>query len=735
MNQSVSLFRTIAIVGALLSAPLAFAQTNFFIEHKPTNLRFHSCSNVDGTPVIAISGNNSSDCAQWRRVPVDDYFYIQNARTGMNIRPATRENGAAIEVRPQSWRGNFTQWSYDDRGEGFGHLVNRATGKHIFIAAGGLGAPLEQRPSSWRGNFTRWRFVEVGSDGEPLPTPSSAPTPSTTPTSSASPISTPAPTNAPTQVPTAVPTSDPTQAPTTAPTAPPVPSAITLEAETGVLSGNARTFSDAAASGGQGVAFIFALGDSLGFTNVVAADSISVRYASEFSGTLSVRVNSVDVGNFNFSSTGQFVSSYAETSLQANIPENATVEIFYDNGDSAMNIDTVTFSSNGGIPNPGPQPTPASTSTPAAGPTPGPIGDRPAAGKPAIPAEGQRYFILGQDQISIEEYMSDPTLPRPVGFTTYTTLSRGEPNFDNSYCFKGLDGLKNIGNYRSNTSVGCAPNDNRRQNFWGSGTQNAEWVIETYNPEIVAIGMFCPRNDLISSLFNNGAYDDLLEELADFFNQYSSTSFFLRTCYEFNGDAGGWSPENIRGTFRYVREFLDSRNVTNVAHVWQSDSFHSTQRSTGPIGEQEQGFWPGRRFVDWVGSSQFASLVDEEAAIAESEGLPHFIAEATVHGPLFFQYDFKLPFNTSTRSPSGIVNLQNDLIWFNDKRGEIDRASTKAWHYINANWSIQPQWANAPDQAGQNFFTYTDSRIQVSPEVRQFFINYVTEQNGFILGE
>ena len=55
-----------------------------------------------------------ADVFRWK-----NYFYIQNERTGKNIRPATAEEGAAIEIRPESWRGAWTQWSYEDRGDGF----------------------------------------------------------------------------------------------------------------------------------------------------------------------------------------------------------------------------------------------------------------------------------------------------------------------------------------------------------------------------------------------------------------------------------------------------------------------------------------------------------------------------------------------------------------------------------------------------------------------------------------
>ena len=129
-----------------------------FIVHKPTGYRFYSCSTADGAAVTADASGDSSACAQWKQVANGSYFHIQNRQSGKFIRPATSDNGAAIQVQPSSWTGNWTQWSYEDRGAGFGHLINRATGKFVYIPAGAAGGNLEQQPSSWRGDYTQWQF-------------------------------------------------------------------------------------------------------------------------------------------------------------------------------------------------------------------------------------------------------------------------------------------------------------------------------------------------------------------------------------------------------------------------------------------------------------------------------------------------------------------------------------------------------------------------------------------------
>ena len=525
--------------------------------------------------------------------------------------------------------------------------------------------------------------------------------------------------------------------------------ATTVEAESGSTYSGARTYSDGAASGGSGVAYISSVGAGFSVTNVPASSQMVITYASMQSGSISIKVNGADVGNVSFSSTGNWTVNYSTATFSGTIPENATIDVFHDNGDAALNVDKLEFngegsssssgssssgdgSSSGGTSSSGGS---SGGSTSGGGSSSGSTSSGGSGSKPAIPANGQRYYFIGQDQKSIQDYHEVAGLPQPYGYTVYATLSRGEPSYDGSYCFKGLDGLKNLNNYNSNTAAGCAQGDTTRRNQWGSGVQNVEWVIATYNPEVINLGLWCPRNDSMPSLYNNGAYDDLLTELADFFKANSSTKFLMRTCYEFNGDAGGWSDVNFRNTFKYIRNFMDNENVQNVAHVWQSDAFHGTGRGTSAIGNAEQGYWPGKQYVDWIGVSQFDSDIGEEAGIAQSEGLPLFIAEATPHGALFHQYDFKLAFNSTGSSPDGQVTLHNDLDWFNNKDNEIYQDVVKGWAYINADWSSQPQWANAADQAGQNYFKYSDTRVQMNSTVQNHFTNMVSPSNGFILGQ
>ena len=151
------LLNSITLTTLLTASVAAMAQDYSYVVHKPTGLKFHSCSSIDGSAVVAASAMDVSECVRWEQVPAGEYFFIRNWASGKNVRPASSENGSAIEIQPANWTGNWTQWSFEDRGDGFGHLVNRATGKYIF-SGGNEGESLELQPSSWRGNYTQWAF-------------------------------------------------------------------------------------------------------------------------------------------------------------------------------------------------------------------------------------------------------------------------------------------------------------------------------------------------------------------------------------------------------------------------------------------------------------------------------------------------------------------------------------------------------------------------------------------------
>ncbi len=161
-DKRVFIYTNIIII--LCFSKSIFAQDYYYITHKPTGSKLHSCETTDGSPVKGVDSQNQENCAHWERDLVGDFFYIKNRVSEKHIRPDTNLDGSSIVIQPNTWRGNWTQWRYDDRGDGFGHIVNRATGKHIHFANSNPGQNILQQPSTWRGNWTQWQFAPVTQD-------------------------------------------------------------------------------------------------------------------------------------------------------------------------------------------------------------------------------------------------------------------------------------------------------------------------------------------------------------------------------------------------------------------------------------------------------------------------------------------------------------------------------------------------------------------------------------------
>ncbi|MBD0384040.1 glycoside hydrolase family 9 protein [Paenibacillus sedimenti] len=114
-----------------------------------------------------------------------------------------------------------------------------------------------------------------------------------------------------------------------------------IEAETATLLGRAAIYNDAAASGGKAVQFLEVTGDGIQFSNVPAAASLTVHYASINSGTYSMYVNGVKTKTINFTGNGGWFGAYTSVTVPINIPAGATLKFQCDAGDSGWNVDYI----------------------------------------------------------------------------------------------------------------------------------------------------------------------------------------------------------------------------------------------------------------------------------------------------------------------------------------------------------------------------------------------------------
>jgi hypothetical protein len=121
------------------------------------------------------------------------------------------------------------------------------------------------------------------------------------------------------------------------------PTSVKMEAESGTTKGSASVYNDAPASGGKGMAYISTNGAGFTLRNVLASTSFELRYASAQTGNISYYVNGVKGGNIGFSSTGNWITTYASVNVTKTIPVGATVDIVFESGNAALNVDYITF--------------------------------------------------------------------------------------------------------------------------------------------------------------------------------------------------------------------------------------------------------------------------------------------------------------------------------------------------------------------------------------------------------
>ncbi|MCJ8321529.1 MAG: Ig-like domain-containing protein [Colwellia sp.] len=115
---------------------------------------------------------------------------------------------------------------------------------------------------------------------------------------------------------------------------------IRLEAENGILSGDAQLYDDSDASNGSGIAYIFTTGSGVTFSDLSQSEQITIRYSSELAGTISIYIND-QKHSLIFAPTGGWVSNYSYVVLKTAIDENSSMTLQFDEGDTAMNVDYI----------------------------------------------------------------------------------------------------------------------------------------------------------------------------------------------------------------------------------------------------------------------------------------------------------------------------------------------------------------------------------------------------------
>ena len=402
---------SIGFASALLAAASAYAQDYYFIDHKPTERRLQACLDETGTVIRAVDDSHIWRCVQWEKIDKGEYFHLKGNDAQKFIAPKTTDSGADLIQVPTSWNGDWTQWSLQDTSDGYGHLVHKTSGKFVFLSGHASGPKLQPSSwvgdyTRWK--FTSihgapmvpevdcgndFSYATLGNDDFHFITISCSVESESeivdvfaewshfpgfshdiTYENGEYHISIPIGhdpdvylfvfevTNAAGYTGNdevlidlydgTVVTPPPSEGPTPGFTCTPAPAYdFLLEAEEGEIFGSASTYADDAASGGQGVAFISSPGAGVSVeAGAFNSVTFSVTYASELDGQISYSVNGGEVvGKIDFTRTGAWTGQYNTILVDPEMPPGrVTVEIYYEDGDTPMNVDAITVHDFGG---------------------------------------------------------------------------------------------------------------------------------------------------------------------------------------------------------------------------------------------------------------------------------------------------------------------------------------------------------------------------------------------------
>ena len=151
-----------------VSAP-AYQQTpHFHIKNRQTGDYLRPLDSSVNSPIVTAPNSWEGEWTQWSLEQNGRYFYLKNRKTGRYMRPISSADSVALESQEITSTGNRTQWIRVASSSKWFYLKNRETGKYIrpnSTADMGSGGDYNvvQQPNTWTGNWTQWQFVPVGS--------------------------------------------------------------------------------------------------------------------------------------------------------------------------------------------------------------------------------------------------------------------------------------------------------------------------------------------------------------------------------------------------------------------------------------------------------------------------------------------------------------------------------------------------------------------------------------------
>ena len=262
-----------------------------------------------------------------------------------------------------------------------------------------------------------------------------------------------------------------------------------------------------------------------------------------------------------------------------------------------------------------------------------------------VPPKGKCLIIIGQDKPAVDAYERQVGL-QPAGVMTYDHIS-------------------------------------------SLALREASMLRKAYPQAVIQIGL--EFKGVLKDI-SAGKFDANIEKLAQWALAHPAP-IFLRPGYECDGAHNNYAPADYVDAFRYLHDKLDGRGVENIAYVWH----------VLPGDQPIEKWWPGERYVDWVGITYFDKRpvgMGAVAAWAKKHEKPLMIAEG---------------------APRGIGTIQGKKSWdewFQPCFEDIATHDVRALCYINWDWEAYDMFRGGG---------WGDTRIQQNRYVNDKWIKEISK--------
>jgi hypothetical protein len=324
------------------------------------------------------------------------------------------------------------------------------------------------------------------------------------------------------------------------------------------------------------------------------------------------------------------------------------------------------------------------------------------------PPTGTTYLCIGQDLFSVNEYVMSQ-----YNYSLHAHIMNSSSTAE--------DGNNNITTHQMSVSS-FVPSSfmvytdlQSLRGLWaaadyGSGIQYADGLLDLFPSSIdqtvaavagLQIGLWLNGTQGCSSILE-GELDNQIEQLITYLEHSRASKIFLRLGYEFDNPEFGYSdhPELYILAFRKIvsdcRKGLSADAQARVMFVWHSWG--------APMASKQlklKSFYPGDKYVDWIGVSIFQQVlpwsppwggqisdVENVLEFAQRHGKPTMIAESTPFGGIELKQ--------ATKAAKESMDETSDPWdrWYGQVIDIINKYDVSMWCYINCDWESQPQWHN-----------------------------------------